>query len=241
MKVDLVFTHQELDYMNKKGMIGVAIDVLRASSTIVTAINSRCASFTPMISVEDIVRKAKENLEGAFILGGEEDGLKPIGFDLGNSPLEYMSNMVKDKHVLFCSSNGTKTIFGLKGTDDILIGSFLNVEAVSQEIYNGKKDCLIACAGDFGLFSLGDTVCGGMIISRLLQKAQTDAYLSDTAEAALILYKVHQLNIRAMLYGSEWGKHLLELDLSDDIDFCANIDEHDVVPRFRNGVIVCGN
>ena len=131
MKVDLVFTHQELDYMNKRGKIGVAIDVLRASSTIVTAINSRCASFTPMISVEDIVRKAKENLEGAFILGGEEDGLKPTGFDLGNSPLEYMSNMVKDKHVLFCSSNGTKTIFGLKGTDDILIGSFLNVEAVS--------------------------------------------------------------------------------------------------------------
>ena len=237
MRIDLVFTHQELQFTDKDGKTGVSIDVLRATSTIVAAFDNGCASFTPITSVDEARERAKKYQEGTIILGGAKQGLRPPGFDLGNSPLEYVKEVVKGKHILFSSSNGTQSMLGLKGAEEILLASFLNAEAISREILNAGRDCLIACSGDFGRFALGDTVCGGMIISRLLPKAKTEIRLSDAASVALMIFKAHNHDIRGMLHASEWGQHLIKLNLSADIDFCAKVDVSDVVPRFKNEIV----
>jgi 2-phosphosulfolactate phosphatase len=237
MKVDLVFTHQELQFVEKKGKTGVSIDVLRATSTIVAAFDNGCASFTPITSVDEARERAKEYRVGTILLGGAKHGLRPPGFDLGNSPLDYVKDVVKGKHILFSSSNGTQSMQGLKGAEEILLASFLNAEAVSREVLNAGRDCLIACSGDFGRFALGDTVCGGMIISKLLSEAKTEIRLSDAAAVALMVFKAHNHDIRGMLYASEWGQHLIQLNLSADIDFCAKVDVSTVVPRLRNDIV----
>ena len=102
-----------------------------------------------------------------------------------------MKEVVKGKHILFSSSNGTQSIHGLKGAEEILLASFLNAEAVSRGILNAGRDCLIACSGDFGRFALGDAVCGGMIIAKLLAEAKTEIRLSDAATVALMIFKAH--------------------------------------------------
>jgi 2-phosphosulfolactate phosphatase len=237
MRIDLVFTHQELQFTDREGKTGVSIDVLRATSTIVAAFDNGCASFTPITSVDEARTRAKNYQAGTIILGGAKQGLRPPGFDLGNSPLEYVEDVVKGKHILFSSSNGTQSMHGLKGAGEILLASFLNAGAVSREILNAGRDCLIACSGDFGRFALGDTVCGGMIISRLLSGAKTEIRLSDTAAVALMVFKAHAHDIRRMLHASEWGQHLKQLNLSADIDFCAKVDASDVVPRFKNDIV----
>jgi len=237
MRIDLVFTHQELQFTDKEGKTGVSIDVLRATSTIVAAFDNGCASFTPITSVDEARERAKNYQEGTILLGGAKQGLRPPGFDLGNSPLDYVPEVVKGKHILFSSSNGTQSMLGLKGAEEILLASFLNAEAISREILNAGRDCLIACSGDFGRFALGDTVCGGMFISRLLPKAKTENRLSDAATVALMIFKAHNHDIRGMLHASEWGQHLIQLNLSADIDFCAKVDVSDVVPRFKNEIV----
>ena len=169
MRIDLVFTHQELQFTDKAEKTGVSIDVLRATSTIVAAFDNGCASFTPITSVDEARERAKKYQPGTILLGGAKQAFRPQGFDLGNSPLDYVKDVVKGKHILFSSSNGTQSMHGLKEAHGgILLASFLNAEAVSREMLNAGRDCLIACSGDFGRFALGDTVCGGMIISKLL-------------------------------------------------------------------------
>lgn len=237
MRLDLVFTHQELQFADKKGKTGVSIDVLRATSTVVTAFGNGCASFIPITSVDAARERAKKFPGGTILLGGAKHGLKPRGFDVGNSPLDYVRDVVEGKHILFSSSNGTQSMHGLKGAEEILIASFLNAEAVSREILGAGRDCLIACSGDFGRFSLGDTVCGGMIISKLRSEAKTEIRLSDTAAVALMIFEAHQHDIRGMLSASEWGQHLIQLNFSADLDFCARVDEMDVLPRFKNNII----
>jgi 2-phosphosulfolactate phosphatase len=237
MRIDLVFTHQELQFTDKAEKTGVSIDVLRATSTIVAAFDNGCASFTPITSVDEARERAKKYQPGTILLGGAKQGLRPQGFDLGNSPLDYVKDVVKGKHILFSSSNGTQSMHGLKGAEEILLASFLNAEAVSREMLNAGHDCLIACSGDFGRFALGDTACGGMIISKLLSGAKTEIRLSDAAAVALMVFKAHYHDIRGMLHASEWGQHLTQLKLSADIDFCAKVDVSDVVPRFKNDIV----
>jgi 2-phosphosulfolactate phosphatase len=237
MRIDLVFTHQELQFTDKAEKTGVSIDVLRATSTIVAAFDNGCASFTPITSVDEARERAKKYQPGAILLGGAKQGLRPQGFDLGNSPLDYVEDVVKGKHILFSSSNGTQSMHGLKGAAEILLASFLNTEAVSRVILSTGRDCLIACSGDFGRFALGDTVCGGMIISQLLAGTKTEIRLSDAAAVALMVFQAHAHDIRGMLHASEWGQHLTQLNLSADIDFCAKVDVSDAVPRLKNDTV----
>jgi 2-phosphosulfolactate phosphatase len=237
MRLDLVFTHQELQFTDTRGKTGVAIDVLRATSTAVTAISNGCASFTPITTVDETRERVKKFAIATVLLGGAKNGIKPEGFDVGNSPLEYVREVVEGKHILFSSSNGTQAMHGLKGSEEILIASFLNTMAISREMLNAGRDCLIACSGDFGRFSLADTVCGGMIISKLQSESKSEIRLSETAAVALMVFKAHHHDIRGMLYASEWGQRLIQLNMSADLDFCAKVDQTEIAPRFRNGIV----
>jgi 2-phosphosulfolactate phosphatase len=125
----------------------------------------------------------------------------------------------------------------LESAREVLIASFLNVSAVCDELLALKSDVLIACSGDFGVFSLGDTVCAGMIVSRLSESLSEGPEKSDAATVAEILYGIHKKDILGMLLRSEWGRHLIGLGLGKDIETCARVDSAPVVPRFKDGVV----
>ena len=237
MKVDVAFTADEVQYKDKQNRIGVVIDVLRATSSAIMALKNGGSSFIPITTIEGARELARKFEPGRVLLGGAKRGVKVEGFDLGNSPNDYTEEIVKGKDIIFTSSNGTKAMHELKNAREVLIASFLNVSAVCDELLSLKSDILIACSGDFGVFSLGDAVCAGMIVDRLDESSPRGLEKSDAAAVTQMLYGVHKGDIRGMLLRSEWGQHLIDLGLGKDIDTCAEIDGAPVVPRFKDGVV----
>ena len=238
MKVDVAFTADEVQYKDKQHRIGVVIDVLRATTSAVMALKNGCSSFIPITSIEEAREASKRFGKGKVLLGGAKRGVKVQGFDLGNSPDDYQEEIVKGKNIIFTSSNGTKAMHQLQSARKVLIASFLNISAVCNELLTLNTDVLIACSGDFGVFSLGDAVCAGMIVDRLSGSLPEELEKSDTATVTQILYGVHKKDIRKMLLQSEWGRYLIGLGLGKDIDTCAQIDSAPIVPQFKDGVIL---
>jgi len=238
MKVDVAFTADEVQYKDKGDRIGVVIDVLRATTSAVMALKNGCSSFIPITSIEEARETSKRFEKGKVLLGGAKRGVKVQGFDLGNSPDDYQKEVVKGKDIIFTSSNGTKAMHQLQSARKVLIASFLNISAVCNELLTLNTDVLIACSGDFGVFSLGDAVCAGMIVDRLSETLSEELEKSDTATVTQILYGVHKKDIRKMLLQSEWGQYLIGLGLGKDIDTCAQIDSAPIVPHFKDGVIL---
>jgi 2-phosphosulfolactate phosphatase len=237
MRVDVAFTADEVQYKDKGDKIGVVIDVLRATSSAIMALKNGCASFIPITTIEKAKELSKKFERGNVLLGGAKRGTRIQGFDLGNSPNDYKEEMVKGKDIIFTSSNGTKAMHELKRAREILVASFLNISAVCNELIALSSDVLIACSGDFGVFSLGDAVCAGMIVDRLTERLSGELEKSDAASVTQMLYGVHKKDIRGMLFNSEWGRHLIHLGLGKDIDTCAEIDSAPIVPRFKDGVV----
>ena len=237
MRVDVAFTADEVQYKDKQNRIGVVIDVLRATSSAIMALKNGCSSFIPITTIEGARELAEKFEPGRVLLGGAKRGVKVQGFDLGNSPNDYTEEIVKGKDIIFTSSNGTKAMHELKSAREVLIASFLNVSAVCEELLSLNRDILIACSGDFGVFSLGDAVCAGMIVDGLSEGLSGGLENSDAAAVTQMLCAVHKGDIRGMLLRSEWGQHLIGLGLGKDIDTCAAIDSAPIVPRFKDGVI----
>ncbi|RYD06277.1 hypothetical protein N752_05135 [Desulforamulus aquiferis] len=139
-------------------------DILRASSTISTALANGCKEVIPVIDVEDAFALARQLPEGSFILGGERGAIKVTGFHLGNSPLEYTASVVKDKTVIISTTNGTKAIRYAAGENGrVFIGSLLNCSSVAKALADLSKDIVLVCAGTRGKFSLEDTLLPALL------------------------------------------------------------------------------
>lgn len=125
--LETLFIPEEIKNIELAGKLVVMIDVLRASSTIVTALANGCRGFIPILSPDQAKKKAQQFEKEGVLLGGEREGTKIEGFDLGNSPREYKKEAVKDKTIIFSTTNGVKTLEMVKSAYEIIIGSFLNL------------------------------------------------------------------------------------------------------------------
>jgi 2-phosphosulfolactate phosphatase len=234
MKVDIAFLPYELGKKDLSGKSLVVIDALRATSTMITAFENGAAAFIPVTTVEKARAIAAQNPE--FLLAGERRALPPEGFQLGNSPRDYLPEKVRGKTIVLTTTNGTQALVAAQGGAEIYIGSFLNIKAVCRQLVKAGRDVLIACSGEKGLFSLEDAVCGGAIVSGV-EKIGLSLDETDAANAAKILYRHFANDICGMLFASEWGQHLQNMGLGEDIHACALNDTSDFVPVYREGKI----
>jgi len=235
--LETLFIPEEIKNIELAGKLVVIIDVLRASSTIVTALTNGCRGFIPILSPDQAKKKAQQFEEERVLLGGEREGIKIEGFDLGNSPREYKREAVKDKTIIFSTTNGVKTLEMVKGAHRIIIGSFLNLQAVCNYCTNYRGDILIICAGKEGRFSLEDTACAGMIINSLRDVFSGACQESDVNSTAQLLYVKFGNNILEILRKSQHGRYLKSIGLDEDLKFCSQLDLFHIVPIFRDGII----
>ncbi|MEW6663305.1 MAG: 2-phosphosulfolactate phosphatase [Bacillota bacterium] len=206
----------------------VVIDVLRASSTIITAFNSGCREVIPVASPEEAL-EMKKNLPKECLLGGEREALIIPGFDLGNSPQEYRPEIVRGKTLVMTTTNGTKALILSKGAASSLIGGFLNASAVTGKLASAPE-VLLACAGTKGRFSLEDFAAAGAIAHRLSIRG---AKLADLTMAACGLYLAYREKLEALLSASEHGQRIIRLGWQADISYCGQEDLCPVVPVFQ--------
>jgi 2-phosphosulfolactate phosphatase len=214
----------------------VVIDVLRASSTISQAIASGAEGVFPVPTVEAAFAAKQAGRTTAPLLGGEREGLPPSGFDLGNSPGDYTSEVVGGRRIIFTTTNGTRAIAATKSARGTVIGALLNLPAVVDYLLDQGDDILLVAVGRGGRPVLDDTVTAGMYVERLAE-AVPAIELTAEAEEARSVYAPYRGRVLEAFRASDSGKALTAIGLGADLERCATVGVLDAVPRQRYGVI----
>ncbi len=215
----------------------VVIDVLRATSVMVHALSEGALEIIPAATVEEAFQRVKSFPSGTTLLGGERSSRKIEGFDLGNSPKEYVADRVRGKRLILTTTNGTRAFHFVSSGEEIMVGSFFNMGAVVERCFKLDRDLVIFPSGDKGNFSLEDTVCGGMLVDLIIKGGKNPIALTDASHTAHILYQRFKGNLLEAFHLSHHGRELIDLGLEEDLLYCSQIDITDIVPVFREGVI----
>jgi 2-phosphosulfolactate phosphatase len=172
-------------------------------------------------------------------LAGERRGLKPEGFDLGNSPLEFSSEEVGGKQIVLTTTSGTRAVSKAKEAKWVLIGAFLNSEAVADAALKlAKKEHVgvsFVLAGKRGRFSLEDFLCAGAISNYF---PTVGAKFSDGASAAVLAFQQARNSLEGAVQQGGHAQYLQRLGLREDVKFCSKMNSFSVVPVLEGGKII---
>lgn len=221
----------------ERGDLIVAIDVLRSGTSILNALINGARFLIPAIGL-GAARKLREQYP-EYLLAGERGGLKPEGFDFGNSPLEFTSEKVSGKVLVMTTTSGTATIVKSRKAKTVLVGAFVNASAAAKKAEKMAKEektsVSLVLAGNRGKFSLEDFVCAGAITSRF---SRHNVRFSDRAQAAFLSYRKAEDSLYETVMCAEHAKRLVELGLGRDVEFSCRLDAIQEVPVYRHGRIV---
>ncbi len=225
--------------------IVIMIDVLRASTTISAALYNGAKEIIPCDSLDKAVKVYSSLNKEMRFLGGERNGIKPSGFDAGNSPFEYDEVSVKGKSVILSTSNGTKTFMKAKLAYLRIIAGFVNHNSVRDFVFKqvdlliqeGKDpNIYILCSGTNGRLSYDDILCAGAIIQDLVLQYNV-GNLSDPADAAKNLYNLHRKDLKEFLFQRDHARRLIELGYEKDVDLSLTFNVFPVVPVYTENSI----
>jgi len=224
------------------GNVAVVIDVLRATTTIVHALAAGARQVIPCLSVDD-ARAAAAALPGEkVVLGGERQGVRIEGFDLGNSPSEYSPATVGGRTVVFTTTNGTRAMLRCRHARQVLLAAFANRSAVLAALAP-EQVVHIVCAGTGGFITREDVLVAGSLVAGLttgtaVWELNDEAVIARDAWLAVGVGSNHDALVRA-LEASQGGRNLLREGFPHDITTAAQIDRFDILPRLSwpDGII----
>jgi 2-phosphosulfolactate phosphatase len=234
MKIDVHF-EPAAPLPDLAGSTVVVIDVLRATSSIVEALANGAQGVYPARSTEEAIKLASSLGPEDTFLCGEYRGRMIEGFALGNSPREFSAERVAGKRLVMSTTNGTPAFFLAAEGVRVLACSFTNLTAVASEVLE-TDSIVVLCAGMQGLFSLDDAVCAGALVQRIRTAIEQEVMLNDAAMGAVEMALTFRINAD-FLGSTTTGKRLIKIGLQEDLDACAQIDRHSVVPEMKNRVI----
>lgn len=238
MRVDVAFTYPELRAFDLADRVVVVIDVLRATTTMVTAFEHGCRAFIPTTTPEEARAEVARHAPGTAILAGERGGHRIDRFEAGNSPYDYPPEVVADKTVVLTTTNGTYALRAAAGGRLVLVGALRNAEAVARRVIRSGLDPLFACSGETERYSLEDSLCAGRMVARVRVLNPGPLDLRDGAVGALALFEWAADRVPAIVAGSEWGRKLVALGREIDVRFCSEVDVSGVVPVLRDTRVV---
>lgn len=236
MKINVLFSPVSVDELYFTGKTSVVIDALRATTTIITALENGAKEIIPVGNVEFAVKVSGGMFGWQTLLGGERNTKKIEGFALGNSPLEYSADIVTGKSVVLYTTNGTKAITKAKFSSKLFLCAFLNISALAKHLALLNQDLEIICSGRLNNFSMEDSVCAGKLISEI-EKLNNDIILSDSARASQALSKSFGKSILKMMKDTEHGKLLIENGFEEDLTLCSKLSNSNAIPYFNGQAI----
>lgn len=215
-----------------RGGVAIVIDVLRASTTVIHALASGCVAVWPVMEVDQAQSEAKELRSVGYdvILGGERGGLPIPGFDLGNSPADYVPDACKDRHLVLTTTNGTRALHHATPAERVLIASFVNFSAVCEQILRENRPLHFLCAGTDGEITLEDTLLAGAFVEVLHNK---HLLCNDSARLAWDCFEHHGMVLVEALKLSKGGRNLITLGCEDDIALAGQVDRFRIVPELQ--------
>ncbi|MGD1088688.1 MAG: 2-phosphosulfolactate phosphatase [Verrucomicrobiota bacterium] len=264
MKIEVILTPAELPALAGRDLretICMVFDVLRATSTFVTALHNGAKAVIPVGEISEAL--AIRRKQPGVLLGGERNGLRisahGIDFDLGNSPREYTPEKVRGKTIVSTTTNGTRALRAGAGAKMVLAASFLNLGATAKFLQvKHFENVLLVCAGTGENRADEDVLAAGLLCEMLIRCGETKVgssrcddrtaqravptKYSDSAEIARRAYARVKSDLAAAVCNSENGRRLLAIpELRDDVAFCLQRDTHPLIARMEpDGAIQCG-
>jgi 2-phosphosulfolactate phosphatase len=237
IKIDVVIVPAEIPEQGFSGKAVAIIDVLRASTSMVAALEAGAKEIIPLASIEEATRLAETMGRETVVLCGERDGNKINGFDLGNSPLEFTPESVKGKSLLMSTTNGTVAVARAKGAALITVACMTNANAAVAALAQASAEIILLCSGKQGRASLEDLLCAGYM-AKLLNEQHPDATLNDGARMARTVYEKHKAHLFKAVKEGEHGSYLAGLGFGPDIKYAAQTDTSGIVPVMKDGRMV---
>ena len=229
--LEVCLTPELIHLYPPKGKTVVVVDILRATSCMVTALSEGIESITPVATVEECEALGQQG----YLTAGERGGQKVESFDLGNSPLSYLEQDYSGRKLAMTTTNGTLAISKSKGADKVLIGAFLNLSALTGTLSLNDNDLLILCSGWKGKVSFEDTLFAGALCSRLSDQYEMTC---DSGQIALAQYEHYKTDLLAAIKHSSHYQRLSKLGTIKDFAFCVEVDRYNIVPRLEDEVLV---
>ncbi|MBK8613592.1 MAG: 2-phosphosulfolactate phosphatase [Flavobacteriales bacterium] len=220
-------------YQQDMGIV-VVIDILRATSAMVTAFDHGVDRIIPVATIEE----ARQYIgRPGYIAAAERNGEVVEGFAFGNSPLAFRDADIKGKTIVMTTTNGTKAINLARNARKMVIGAFLNITALTEWLVKQDDNILLLCSGWKDKFNLEDSVFAGAVMDKLLESGKFGVE-EDSSIAAKYLYMAAKENYLSILKAAPRRKRLEQLRLFDDVKFCLTPDQSRVIPELKDGVLV---
>ena len=245
MRLQTTFTPADFEALAQTDLSGttcVVLDILRATSSMITALANGAEQILPVASIKEALAANAEHPEA--LLCGERDGLRITAaqtggteFDLGNSPREYTANLVAGKTLISTTTNGTRALRACSGAREIWVGSFLNLQATIDQLRLVKPERLVlVCSGTFEEAAMEDTLAAGAIADALWDLFDD---IEDSAQLARALHQSHGAKLAQSIRLAKNARHLLELpDLAGDVEFCIQRDIYSFTAMLKpDGVV----
>lgn len=219
-----------------KDTVVVVIDVLRATSTIATALYNGAKQIIPVDSVERCIQYGREI---DCITAGERDGKIAPGLQYGNSSFEYPREFIEGKTMVLTTTNGTKLLHMAlsRGAQEIITGSFLNLSAVCEHLLAKNKNVILGCAGWKDRVNLEDTLFAGAVVSRIGSNFSVNC---DASAMACNLYELAKDDLFGFMQRNDASHYhrLMNFGLERDIRHCLTPDLANILPYYQDARLV---
>lgn len=231
MNIEVTFTPAEFEALRGRDLSDsacVVFDVLRATSTIVTALARGAESVLPVATIEEALRV--HSADAKILLAGERNGLRitaaqtgGVNFDLGNSPREYTATVVRGRRIVTTTTNGTRAFAACRKARNVLAGAFLNLNSTAQHLARlNASRVIFICAGTGEGMAFEDGLGAGALCHCLLA-LELELEMDDSAQIAADVYAAHESDLEGAMRKSSNARRLLSLpELRDDVSFCLS-------------------
>jgi 2-phosphosulfolactate phosphatase len=240
LDLQVFFTPEEIGNTFQPNTRVVVLDVLRATSAICAGLHAGIACFRPVLTTDESLALADQG----FIPAAERGGLLAPGFEVGNSPLVFCESRFRGTKVALTTTNGTRALLAAKkaGAAEILVGSFLGLEALTHELQRNPRPTVLLCSGWQGKFSWEDTLLAGALAEALSNRDEALPVQSqdDRVTGARSLWQQHRHDLPSAMRLSSHYQRLASAGLEEDIAFCAALNACPVFGRLVGEDLVLG-
>ncbi len=248
MEIEVLFGPADFEVLPRRDLgdaVCVVLDVLRATTTAVTALARGARAIRPVSTIGEAVAERARDPE--VLLAGERGGLRiradqagGIDFDFGNSPREFTAERVAGRTIVMTTTNGTRALRAAAGAGCVVAAGFLNRSAVVDYVcgLNGMRKVLVVCSGTGEETALEDLMGAGAVVQGVVER-RPELGIADSAWIALAAWRGAQPDPVAFARKSSNARRLLAMpDLAADVDFCLRCDVVERVPVMRGGELV---
>jgi 2-phosphosulfolactate phosphatase len=234
--VDVALTPRDLAGVDLRERCALVVDVLRASTSIVAALDHGCPRVIPVATPAEARARAR-TLDGTVLLGGERDGERIPGFDLGNSPLEYTAGRVSGRPVVLTTTNGTRALLAAQAAPETGVAAFVNADAAAAWAASRHRDLVVVCAGERDGLALEDVAAAGLVVERVA-RLLARVRLTDAAIVARVTGERYGVDLDRLRADAAWARRLAGKGYEADLAACLTLATSTLVPWMVDGALV---